>query len=620
MSSNAPGSSSPSASEAGRRVLKDRYTLHEEIGRGGMATVYRATDTTLGRQVAVKVVHPHLSREPEFVAQFLEMERRVARLYHPHLVTIFDAGTADDGACFVVMEHVASGSLRDRLQAEGAWPVLEAVRVVAQTAEALQVLHDAHVIHGDMKPDNVLLDEAGNAKLVDFGIAHVATTTGVLDPTRLAGTTPYLAPEQVQGQRADHRADLYALGLVAYELLAGRRAFEGDNWIAVAAQRLERDPEPLAAYRDDVPMQVERAICRVTAREPDDRFASAEAFRAALLGLNAAAVGAAKTAVEPVADRSPRLEAERGAPRIIHGQPVPRPTDGSATRGTPDVATRTDWEREPAVARNAWTYQPTTTHPIALSWPAVRDRVRQHVGDIRAGRRGTTVVAALIGLVVVALLLAVPRLANPPRPVRVPQLEGRTLDAAREAARQAGLSLAASESPSESVARGTVIQQASPASTTVQSDQPVKVVISSGPPPVQVPDLGSRRIDDARKDLAAIGLARGSVTEREVDNQPYGTVVEQSVRAGADLSRGGTVDVVVGLARAVSAPKLADKSLGDAEAALSGVGLRLGTVKQAVLSDKRAGTVVAQDPSPDTRLRRGESVAVTIAIPPSEQP
>jgi serine/threonine-protein kinase len=250
----------------------------------------------------------------------------------------------------------------------------------------------------------------------------------------------------------------------------------------------------------------------------------------------------------------------------------------------------------------------------------MRDGVMRHIGHIRAGRRSTIAVAALIALLVVALLLTVPRLANPPRPVRVPQLEGQTLDAAREAARQAGLSLAASESPSESVARGTVIQQGSPASTTVQSDQLVKVIVSSGPPPVRVPDLGGRRLDDARKDVATIGLTLGSVTEREVDNPPYGTVVEQSVRAGADLSRGGTVDVVVGLARAVNAPKLADKSLGDAEAALSGVGLRLGAVKHEALSDKRAGTVVAQDPSADTRLRRGESVAVTIAVPPSEQP
>jgi serine/threonine-protein kinase len=330
------------STKADGRVLKDRYTLQEEIGRGGMATVYRATDRTLWRQVAVKRLHPHLSREPEFVAQFLEMERRVARLYHPHLVTIFDAGTADDGACFVVMEHVSSGSLRDRLQAEGAWPVQEAVRVVAQTAEALQVLHDAHVIHGDVKPDNVLLDGAGNAKLVDFGIAHVATTTGVLDPTRLAGTTPYLAPEQVQGQRADHRADLYALGLVAYELLAGRRAFDGDNWIAVAAQRLERDPEPLAAYRDDVPVDVERAIRRVTAREPDDRFASVEAFREALLGIKAAATDAPTTVRRTHRGREPALGNRVG--RATHH---PRPAAAARDRRIRHTghARRTDADR-----------------------------------------------------------------------------------------------------------------------------------------------------------------------------------------------------------------------------------------------------------------------------------
>src|SRR5919198_3450863 len=221
----------PAADEAASS-LQGRYVLHETIGRGSLATVYRATDTTLDRAVAVKLLHPHLCRDARFVERFLEMQRRIARLFHPHLVTIFDAGTADEG-CFVVMEYVPGGSLRDLLADRQRLPVAEVVRIVGQVAEALQLLHDEGIVHGEIKPTNILLEEDGSAKLVDFGIAHLATTTGVVKTETLAATAAYLAPERRQGEAVDARSDVYALGAVAYELLAGRRPYAGDDWVAV---------------------------------------------------------------------------------------------------------------------------------------------------------------------------------------------------------------------------------------------------------------------------------------------------------------------------------------------------------------------------------------------------
>jgi serine/threonine-protein kinase len=262
--------------------LHGRYLLQEMIGRGGMATVYRATDSVLDRPVAVKLLHPGISNEPQFVEQFLNMERHIARLFHPHLVTIFDAGKADEG-CFVVMEYVAGGSLRNLLADGRALPVADVTRIVSQIADALQLLHSERIIHGDIKPDNILLDEDGNAKLVDFGIAHLATITGGLSAQSLSGSIPYLAPEQLQSGRADARSDIYALGLVTYELLAGRKAFDGENWVAVAAQRLARDPDPLRTVRAELPAEIEQIVLRALAREPGERFTSSEEFRQALL-------------------------------------------------------------------------------------------------------------------------------------------------------------------------------------------------------------------------------------------------------------------------------------------------------------------------------------------------
>jgi serine/threonine protein kinase len=272
----------PTPDPAGTARLHGRYLLQEMIGRGGMATVYRATDSVLDRPVAVKLLHPGISNEPQFVEQFLNMERHIARLFHPHLVTIFDAGKADEG-CFVVMEYVAGGSLRNLLADGRALPVADVTRIVSQIADALQLLHSERIIHGDIKPDNILLDEDGNAKLVDFGIAHLATITGGLSAQSLSGSIPYLAPEQLQSGRADARSDIYALGLVTYELLAGRKAFDGENWVAVAAQRLARDPDPLRTVRAELPAEIEQIVLRALAREPGERFTSSEEFRQALL-------------------------------------------------------------------------------------------------------------------------------------------------------------------------------------------------------------------------------------------------------------------------------------------------------------------------------------------------
>jgi serine/threonine-protein kinase len=298
-------------------LLQGRYILQETIGRGGMATVYRALDSVLDRSVAVKLLHPSVYAEPRFVEQFLTMERHVARLFHPNLVRIFDAGTADQG-CFAVMEFVAGGSLRDLLNRGAPLSVHRAISIVSQVADALELLHRERIVHGDIKPDNVLLDEHGNAKLVDFGIAHLATVSGGLRTDSLGGSIPYLAPEQLQDGRADSRSDVYSLGLVAYELLVGRRAFDGENWVAVAAQRLARDPEPLSAVRPDLPPILEGVLGRALARDPGHRFRSAEEFRQALLRVERQASVVRAAPNVPTVQRSARpslFKRPKDAPR-----------------------------------------------------------------------------------------------------------------------------------------------------------------------------------------------------------------------------------------------------------------------------------------------------------------
>jgi serine/threonine-protein kinase len=590
----------PSAEQPETALLQGRYVLGDLIGRGTISKVYRATDLVLDRPVAVKLLHPSLSCEPRFVERFLEMERRVARLFHPNLTTIFDA-EAKGEVCFVVMEFVPGGSLAGLLAPGQALPPTQAVRIAAETAAALQVLHDEGLVHGDVKPDNILLDEDGSAKLADFGIAHLATTSGVFKLDNFARTAAYLSPEQVSAGQCDARSDVYALGAITYHLLTGREPFSGEDWVAIAAARLAADPLLPSFYRPALRPELDEVVLRALAREPSARFQSAQQFRLALCAVD---LGGGQRPAEAVA-AEPDLPTDRAAPRPA-GLSAEHPLWAESRRRLHAAwqrleAARADWWPLPA-ERAAWTERLHLNRP----WP--RPTIRR---DRLPG---------LVALLLLALLPLLPlllRLANPPRPVQVPELTGQPLESVRATARQGALTLVVDEQRSEATPSGMVMSQQPPPGSTMLSDEAVRVVVSSGPPPVRVPDLRQRRLEDARGDLAAVGLTLGKVDEREAARQPWGTIVEQRAQPGSELARGGAVDVTVATAPWSATPRLIDRSLGEAETDLERHGLRLGAVRLEPGAGRRAGTVVAQQPEPGVRLRQGESVALTIAIPPS---
>ncbi len=262
-------------------LLGDRYRLDERIGAGGMGEVWRATDTVLGRVVAVKTVLPALLDDPGFVRRFLAEARAMAGVRHRGVVTIHDYH-GDAGGAYLVMEHVEGESLSQTLARHGRLTAESTLAMVAQTAEALQAVHDRDIVHRDVKPGNLLVRLDGTVVLTDFGIARAQDHTSLTTPGGILGTPSYLAPEQVLGKPADARSDVYALGVVAYECLAGRRPFTGDNPFAVAMQRVAQPPPPLDA---DVPAPVAALVERALAVDPEQRWPSAAALAAAALGV-----------------------------------------------------------------------------------------------------------------------------------------------------------------------------------------------------------------------------------------------------------------------------------------------------------------------------------------------
>jgi eukaryotic-like serine/threonine-protein kinase len=298
-------------------TIVDRYELEELVGAGGMSSVYKARDRLLERNVALKILHEQYTSDDEFVERFKREARTVAQLSHPNIVTVIDRGE-DNGRQFIVFEYIAGENLKELLGRSGRLPVRAALELALQVARALAFAHRHGLVHRDVKPQNVLLNGDGRAKVTDFGIARSLDVAGITQTGTVLGTSNYIAPEQASGQPVDTQTDVYSLGVVLYELLAGDVPFPGENFVAVAMKHVNEPPPHLLDVRRDVPPRVAATVDRALAKDPSRRFPSMDAFAAeleacltALEGGNDGADGAGTVVIRPRAPagrrRTPRL-------------------------------------------------------------------------------------------------------------------------------------------------------------------------------------------------------------------------------------------------------------------------------------------------------------------------
>ena len=257
------------------RVLGNSYRIVEKIGEGGMGSVYRAIDLMLEREVAIKAIRPELAREKEIVDRFRSEARTLARVSHPAIATIYSF-FEDGGDLFLAMEYVRGRSLSKVLEGSGPLPWDQAIRLLSSALEGIEQAHRAGIIHRDIKPDNLMITETGTIKVMDFGIARVAGSTHLTRTGLLVGTLRYMAPEQIQGEEADHRADIYALGAVLYQMLTGRPPFEGKSDFAILRAQIEELPPPPSAIVPEIPGWLDQAVLRALAKRPTERFQSVE--------------------------------------------------------------------------------------------------------------------------------------------------------------------------------------------------------------------------------------------------------------------------------------------------------------------------------------------------------
>ncbi|AOR34828.1 serine/threonine protein kinase [Streptomyces fodineus] len=574
------------------QVLDGRYRVDARIAVGGMATVYRALDTRLDRVLALKVMHPTLAADGSFVERFIREAKSVARLAHPNVVQVFDQGT-DGSYVYLAMEYVAGCTLRDVLRERRALQPRAALDILEPVLAALGAAHRAGFVHRDMKPENVLIGDDGRVKVADFGLVRsvdtVTSTTGTV-----LGTVSYLAPEQIEHGTADPRVDVYACGVMLYEMLTGGKPHSGDSPAQVLYKHIHEDVPPPSALVPGLPYELDQLVASATARTPELRPHDAVALLAQVREARRPLSDERLDAVPPQALSAEHDNAEDRT-SVIPRSPT-SPTFGFARAGGPPSRPLPVNEDEPAVQ-----------HTSRLQTPPVPPR--------RSRRLMLTIVAAV--LVVFGVGAGVWYI-NSGQFTKVPPLLSKTEAQARHRLKAAGLEVGQIKREyDDAVQRGTVIGTDPQPGARIRDHDSVKLTISLGPETVNVPDVTGRTLAEARARLKADGLEPGMVTQEFSQDVTKGSVIATTPRAGTKRHAGSAIALTVSKGGPVDVPDVTGDDPADAKQQLTDAGLKVEIAPQQVNSDYDKGKVAQQSPGNGSQAAEGDTVTLTLSKGPA---
>jgi eukaryotic-like serine/threonine-protein kinase len=551
------------------RLLGGRYQVGELLGYGGMAEVHRGRDLRLGRDVAIKMLRTDLARDKTFQERFRREAQNAAALNHPAIVAVYDTGeeraATGEALPFIVMEFVNGRTLKEVLGAEGRLMPRRALEICADICAALEFSHRHGIIHRDIKPGNVMLNQNGQVKVMDFGIARALASgaTTMTQTSAVIGTAQYLSPEQARGEAVDARSDVYAAGCVLFELLCGHPPFVGDSPVSVAYQHVREDPRPPSYINPEVPPDLDAVVLKALAKNPLNRYQSAGEMRNDLLR---AAAG------RPVMATPVMTEAET----IAMAAPPARPM------GPP-------------------------TRPVA------------RVGDARRRRASAWVLAALsaLGVLAVVALVAGLLLSNQDRTqtVAVPDLVGKEPAVAQAELQQVGLEAATGEPVKDTTCKlNTVADQNPDPGGELEQGQAVTINICAGPNTVTVPNLVGGRWEDAEATLTNLNLKPKAVPVDSAEPKDEVISVEQ---AGQEVAEGTEINVQISRNNLRPVPNVVGLNRDEAKARLEDAGFRV----QVVPGDEdaeHAGEVVDQDPNANKTAKLNSTVRIVVAQEPDE--
>ncbi len=623
------------------RLLDRRYRILARVARGGMASVYEATDTRLDRTVAVKVMHPGLGDDQEFAQRFVREARAAARLNHPHVVGVYDQGDdTSDGTdtVFLVMEYVPGHTLRDVIRKEAPMPPRRALALLEPVVSALAAAHRAGLIHRDVKPENVLIaDEAhgGRVKVADFGLAKAvsADTQHTATSGVLIGTVSYLAPELVVDGRADARADVYAAGVVLYELLTGTKPHEGESPIQVAYRHVHHDVPMPSLLEPGIPDYVDALVARATSRDRGQRPADATVLLHHLHRVQQALREGLASDPELAADLLPRRVP--ASPADEPGEDTtPEPFDAGALALLTEVDPRDSGladdgrpDRTTALERHTATAGGPQTEPMRqVAAPGASDassapvRAPSRVAPVATAPRRRSLKGPLALLLAILLAAGIAVGAwwfGWERYTTTPAVLG--LDEAAAGARleKAGLEAEVGEPAySENVAAGLVIATDPKPGGKVLDGGTVTLTLSLGPERYDVPQLAGKTEDQAQDALAATNLAFGKSVGRWSETVPEGQVIRTSPEAGTTLKPGASVDLVLSRGRKpITVKDFTGRSFEAARQALERRRLEVRVAAEEYSDTVPEGHVISQDPTTGT-LFRGDTVSFVVSKGP----
>lgn len=557
------------------RILGNRYELIEEVGKGGMAIVYKAKCHTLNRYVAVKVLRPEFREDAEFVHRFKIEAQAAGKLSHPNIVSVYDVGT-DGDIDYIVMEFVEGVTLKQYINAKGVIPWKEAVDYAAQICAGLEHAHKKGIVHKDIKPHNVIITREGILKVTDFGIARAITSSTITTGGATMGSVHYFSPEQARGGYTDEKTDIYSLGVVTYEMVTGQLPFTGDTPISVAMQHLEKMPPAPSTLNPSIPKALDAVILKAMSKEQSRRYESANKL---MVDLKRVYLGSPILQDE---EPDPLSGDTQYVPIIPHKNPV-----GSNMQ-----------EIELTVADDG---RPGKKQKKKMS---KRDKTGMIAGII------TGVVVVAIGMLLFYNLFGV----NPGDDVELPDLRGKTIEEAEGMLKNTKIKVEKTkEEYDDTVDKDKIISQ-DPTPKKVKNNSTVKVVVSLGSEGVKIPRCINMKYDDAQRLLTKEGLSYTIIGEAS-DSVPENYVIRQNPSDGSTAKKGETVTLYVSSGKEEKlseVPNLVGLSESAAKNLLLERGLTWGDIKTEK-SNKSAGTVTRQSIRPGIEVKQKTSIDLVVS-------